>query len=130
MLRASARISFRRRPRSAVLETKSTFFPTNLDSSSSASKCPKRLTFASGMNSTSKSISLSGRISPRTAEPNSDSSLIWLIKSKISGDFDKIKSILKEAQEHEIRTYIKANSFNDWDDINALKNEITDMDRY
>src|ERR1035438_10762574 len=59
MLRASARISFRRRPRSAVLETKSTFFPTNLDSSSSASKCPKRLTFASGMNSTSKSISRS-----------------------------------------------------------------------
>jgi hypothetical protein len=53
-----------------------------------------------------------------------------LIKSRISGDFDKIKSILKEAQEYEIRTYIKADSFNDWDDINALKNEITDMDRY
>ena len=31
-----------------------------------------------------------------------------LIKSRISGDFDKIKSILKEAQEYEIRTYIKA----------------------
>ena len=59
---------------SALFDTRSTFLPRSRARSSINPACSTKPTFAAGRNSTSRSMSLSGRISPRAADPNSESS--------------------------------------------------------